>query len=251
MSRCFPGPFAGPFAGRGPIDPTRQNPSRNRRNGLKRMIGNFVCINLVGDEKVEGRLIAVCRDYIVLRTRDGIVYVNANQVESVAENGANRSRGSRTPRFIRAANFHDLVRQLENEFVKITFGRNDKVKGYITDVCDNTATVVDCHKLVSVYIDKIKTIRPLNDRDRLGSGSNGNRSNPANIVPAEIAPVAAGNAGRSGRSRGETIGSNNELEWALGTIPEPEFRPNRYGVPESLLLNGAKKKPSARKLKKK
>lgn len=276
MNRPFPG-SDGPYNSR--VSPA--DTGRDGRNRLRRLIGKCVRINLVGDETIEGRFIAFCRDYIVLKTKDGVVYVNADQVESIEENGADRSGGQRPP-FIRAANFRDLVEQFEDEFVKIKWGRRDKVKGFVTDVSGNIMTVVDNNRMIQIFIDKIKAIQPLSDRERLGhrSGCNrtegsrtrgdrtggsrtqGNRTGGVEVtLPGVVSPEAVFPLGSDGnRTGGNRTGSGNhrtggdDIHWMLGNnlLPEPTFRPNRYGVPESLLLASAKrKKKSSSKPKRK
>lgn len=313
MSR-FCGPY-GPYR----VSPTyrsNRNGNRNRnsnrdraRNTMRRLIGTCVTIHLTGDETIKGKLIAICRGYIVLQKGRDVIYVNAAQVESIAERSMDNDDRTR-PRFIRAVSFRDLVRALENEFVKIRWGRRNTLTGFISNVSGNIVTVIVGRRIVQVYIDNIKTIQVLSDRERLDDCSSGNRTSgdripgtdgiggertsggrsssgrstsgiglggpfaPGRISPALIGPTGNGRSrgnrssssdgcSRSrgertsgGRSMGErTSGGRsigNDFSWPdRNLLPEFDFQPNRYGVPESLLLNGTRKrKKNALKLKK-
>ncbi|MFD1953667.1 hypothetical protein ACFSL6_05595 [Paenibacillus thailandensis] len=219
----------------------------DRRNVLRKLIGKCVCINLVGDDTVKGKLIAVCRGYLVLQTKHGVVYVNANQVESIEEAGSDRG-SRRRPRFIRALDFRDLVEQFEDEFVKITWGREDKVKGFVSDVSGNRMTLIADNRIVVVFIDKIKTIQPISARDRLGHCSlgdrtSGNRTAGSGASSDSALEQLAPGALQPGVAEPGGIGMN----WAVGetVLPEPVYRPNRYGVPKELLLAGNRKKRKA------
>ena len=60
---------------------------------LLSFIGKTVKINRGGPESIVGRLIAVHADYIVLLTKDGIVYVNTAHIKSITEGKSSHTTG--------------------------------------------------------------------------------------------------------------------------------------------------------------
>ncbi|WP_157272759.1 hypothetical protein [Paenibacillus daejeonensis] len=124
-------------------------------------VGSEVEIRFGGGDCLVGRLVAICGDYLVLKTRHHhIVYVNARQVRSITElRCSHRSVGH--VKFIRAHNFHGVIRELRLQFVKIDLGRADKVKGFISEVGPNQVLIVDDNQLTQIPIHQIRAISPV------------------------------------------------------------------------------------------
>ncbi|MCA0755441.1 hypothetical protein KP806_10295 [Paenibacillus sp. N4] len=68
-------------------------------NFVEGLVGKCVKINRGGPESLEGKLLAVKSDFYVLKTRKGIVYINADHVKSITEKKDNKdclSRGNKS-----------------------------------------------------------------------------------------------------------------------------------------------------------
>jgi hypothetical protein len=148
----------------------RSNGSTGNSNSeIKNLIGEFVRINRGGPESLEGKLLAVKSDYLVLSTREGVVYVDLSHVKSVTGFAAGRSGGVCND-YINADNFRGVVKALAKEFVQINWGGPEKVEGFLAEVQGNTALVVVNNQVVYILVDHIKTIK------KLGGKSGGNKS---------------------------------------------------------------------------
>ncbi|SFE46994.1 spore coat protein B [Paenibacillus catalpae] len=136
---------------------------------LKNLVGEFVRINRGGPESLEGKLLAVKSDYLVLSTREGVVYVDLDHVKSVT-GFANPKSGGVNNDYINATNFRGVIRALTKEFVQINWGGPEKIEGFLAEVQGNTALVVANNQVVYLLVDHIKTIK------KLGGKSGGNKS---------------------------------------------------------------------------
>ncbi|ACT00071.1 hypothetical protein [Paenibacillus sp. JDR-2] len=136
---------------------------------LRNLVGEFVRINRGGPESLEGKLLAVKNDYLVLSTREGVVYVDLSHVKSVTGFATSKSGGTCTD-YINANNFRGVVTALTKEFVQINWGGPEKVEGFLAEVQGNTALVVANNQVVYILVDHIKTIK------KLGGKSGGNKS---------------------------------------------------------------------------
>ncbi|MFS0723309.1 hypothetical protein [Paenibacillus sp. 1P07SE] len=137
-------------------------------------VGSEVEVRFSGNDCVNGRLIAICGDYLVVKTRHGnLVYINARQVKSITELRCSHRSGQHV-KFIRAHNFHGVLQALRLQFVKIDLGRTDKLKGFITEVGPNSLLLVDNDELTQVSINQIRAVSPV--CQSRGTRSCGNRS---------------------------------------------------------------------------
>lgn len=173
-------------------------------------VGSEVEVRFGGGDCIEGRLIAICGDYLVLKTRHHhLVYINARQVRSITElHCSHRSVGQ--VKFIRAQNFHCVVRELRLQFVIIDLGRGDKVKGFISEVGPNNVLLVDNNQLTQIPIHQIRAISPVcqsrghrsgghrTGGHRTGGHHTGRHHTGGNRVGGEFAG--------SCRSRGDRVG---------------------------------------------
>ncbi|WP_317982248.1 hypothetical protein [Paenibacillus glycanilyticus] len=137
---------------------------------LRNLVGETVRINRGGPESLEGKLLAVKNDYLVLSTKEGVVYVDLSHVKSVTGFATSKSGGTSTD-YINANNFRGVINALTKEFVQINWGGPEKVEGFLAEVQGNTALVVAANnQVVYLLVDHIKTIK------KLGGKSGGNKS---------------------------------------------------------------------------
>lgn len=159
-------------------------------------VGSEVEVRFSGNDCVVGRLIAICGDYLVVKTRQGhLVYINARQVKSITELRCSHRSGQHHVKFIRAQNFHGVLRELRLQFVKIDLGRNDKLQGFISEVGPNSVLLVDNNELTQVSINQIRAVSPV--CQSRGGRSCGHRTGGHRT---------GGNRSCGNQSRGERVG---------------------------------------------
>lgn len=125
---------------------------------LRNLIGKNVKINRGGPDSLEGKLIAVQNDYVVLKTKDGVIYINASHVKSITELPTHKSRGWK-PKYIVANSFVGVLRKLTKSFVQINSGGPEKVEGFIAEVSDDSLLLVDGQDLLRIPLFHIKTVK--------------------------------------------------------------------------------------------
>ncbi|MGO4543362.1 DUF2642 domain-containing protein [Paenibacillus sp. 2TAB23] len=167
----------------------------HRSNGqnddfLQSLVGKNVKINRGGPDSIQGKLLAVKSDYLVVNTREGVVYVARSHVKSITEvacdkNGGNKSGGNksgghksghRDPNFIKANNFRGVIRALNQTFVQINWGGPERVEGFLAQVNNNSVLLVSGKEAIQIQIDHIKTIKELNCGRSGGNNSTANNS---------------------------------------------------------------------------
>ena len=162
-----------------------RNRSGNRDDFLQSLIGKMVKINRGGPDSLTGKLLAVKSDFLVVKTREGVVYVANRHVKSITEIGCSKSGGNRTggnrsgnrdTDFINANNFNGVLRALHQQFVQINWGGPEKLKGFVSQVNDTTTLVVSGKEAVLVQNDHIKTIMAIDCMKSGGKKSGGNKS---------------------------------------------------------------------------
>ncbi|XEC93462.1 hypothetical protein AB6A23_19125 [Paenibacillus tarimensis] len=126
--------------------------------GYGRFIGHKVKINRGGPESITGVLLAVRCDYLVVKTKEGIVYVNSDHVKSVTDLGA-ASRSTGHSRFINAFDFKGVLRHLQYHFVQINWGGPEKIAGFVANVGINSLILLDKKKdITEIPLFHIKTV---------------------------------------------------------------------------------------------
>ncbi|MFF2483738.1 DUF6897 domain-containing protein [Paenibacillus sp. NPDC058071] len=149
------------------------------RDCLQDFVGKNVKINKGGPDSLEGKVLAVKSDYLVLCTKEGIKYVQLSHIKSITENreDCKSSGGCRHRRFINANNFKGVLRALDQNFVKVSAGGPDKVDGFLAEVCKDSIKVVDGRKITQILNDQIRWIAK---EDSCGNRSNGNKNDNKN-----------------------------------------------------------------------
>ncbi|MBB6733671.1 hypothetical protein [Cohnella zeiphila] len=135
------------------------------------LIGYHVKINRGGPDMVEGTLLAIPSDYLVLNTKDGTIYVNSAHVKSMTEVSKSASTGNRSTArsFLSASSFHSLLSRLRHQFIQINRGGPEKIDGFLADVNTDSLLVVMNREVVRIPVYHIKTVN--------ASGKNKNQKN--------------------------------------------------------------------------
>ncbi|NIK76122.1 spore coat protein B [Paenibacillus castaneae] len=179
----------------------KSNNSQNDQSYLRSLVGKFVKINRGGPDMLQGKLLAVKSDYLVLSTMEGIIYIATSHVKSITEIGGNNSNKSgnnnksssnnksgnnkssnslgsrRDQNYINASDFDGVIRALNQKFVKLNSGGPEKVEGFIAEVRRNSILLVSGNEAIQIQIFHIKTIKEVN---RNQSGGNKNKNSNSN-----------------------------------------------------------------------
>jgi len=172
--------------------------NRSRPDSLEDLVGKKVKINRGGPNSIVGKLLAVKSDYLVVWTKEGVVYVNKKHVKSITElsttggrtdgtRGTGGTRGDRSdkhrkPDFIKADNFRGVLKALEHKFVQVNTGGPEKVEGFLCDVKKDHILVVADDKKIKIFIDHIRSIKKLDKKKRTDGttgGTTGGRTRDA------------------------------------------------------------------------
>jgi spore coat protein B len=190
----------------------RSQRTQGSENFLEDLVGEQVKINRGGPNAIFGKLLAVKSDYLVVWTREGVVYVKRNHIKSITDldgsmgdrthgthgSRTGGSRGSRTgghkdKDFIKADNFRGVLKALNQKFVQVNWGGPEKVVGFLAEVTKDHILVVSDHKKVEIFIDHIQSIKTeMKKRSSNGSGGSGTAGAAnAPVAKAQVArPVA-------------------------------------------------------------
>ncbi|KRE33237.1 DUF6897 domain-containing protein [Paenibacillus sp. Soil522] len=171
-------------------DSDRQRNNRSPRssgvrdhNFLQSLIGKNVKINRGGPDSLQGKLLAVKSDFLVLSTNEGVVYVASSHVKSITEMGGNKSDGNKTgrrdPVFVDANNFAGVIRSFNQQFVQINWGGPEKVEGFIAQVGNSSILLVSGKEAMQIQNDHIKTIKAASN-NKTGGNKNENKDENKN-----------------------------------------------------------------------
>jgi hypothetical protein len=153
---------------------SRSSSAKSQAKQAVNLIGRHVKINRGGPDVVEGLLIAVPSDYLVLASAEGIVYVNGGHVKSITE-GSKSIRRSRSHRYIAASSFKSLLNKLSHQFIQINRGGPEKVEGFLAEISSQFLLVIAGREFVRVPIFHIKTVNVTTHGHKSGK-SGGNKS---------------------------------------------------------------------------
>ncbi len=172
---------------------------------LHSLIGRNVKINRGGPDALTGRLLAVRSNYLVLQTRNGIVYINAEHVKSITE--AAGGTGGRTAMYIMADSFNGVLRQLRQQFVQINQGGPEKVEGFVAEVSHDTLLLVSNKEAIRIPLFHIRSVSLAQQK---GNKSGGNNRSGGNNNGGNNANNRSGGNKQSGgnRSQGGRTGGN-------------------------------------------
>lgn len=123
------------------------------------MRGKVVRINRGGPESFEGTLVKVASDYMVLRNKEGFIYVNGAHVKSVTEAGHSHREKGPKQKLIRSNDFHGVIKSLRLRRVQINQGGPEKLEGVLVGVNNNRLIVIlKNNEIVRVFLHHVKTI---------------------------------------------------------------------------------------------
>lgn len=134
---------------------------------LGNAIGKQIQIERGGPDKLQGKLLAVKDDHMIVHTENGIVYVNNQHVKTISEPILNEVQEVVVdenlvvpePIVVEAVDFRNLLSQLTHKLVKINQGGPNSLEGVLLTVRDDAVTIV--HKMkdyVHYPLYHIKTI---------------------------------------------------------------------------------------------
>ena len=94
-----------------------------------------VRIDRGGPESRTGRLMDVLSDYLVLNTADeGVIYYKIHHIKSIShEEDIDTPDQKKTPHFVTAENFNELLKKLKYSWIKINRGGPEKIEGILVD----------------------------------------------------------------------------------------------------------------------
>lgn len=187
----------------------RSGGNRTHRSGAQaqqaaNLVGHHVKINRGGPDSVEGTLIAVPGDYLVLSGADGVVYVNGSHVKSITEGNRSQNR-SRSVDFVSASSFQSLLSKLRLQFVQINRGGPEKTEGFLAEINSDFLLLIVGREFVRVPLFHIKTISVTSNKSGNNkSGSNNNNKSGGNKSGSNKSGNKSGNrsGGRSGGKSG-------------------------------------------------
>jgi spore coat protein B len=173
----------------------QQNPVQNQQNvapQASHLIGRQVRINRGGPDSVQGILIAIPSDYLVILSDNIIVYVNGTHVKSITEGqtggkSGGRSGGSKgrsgVKSFIRASSFQSLLSKLRHKHVQINRGGPEKLDGFLAEISsDNVLLIVDRElvRIPTFHIKNVSTSTKNNNNNNNNNNKNDNNKNDNN-----------------------------------------------------------------------
>ncbi|XID93648.1 hypothetical protein ACF3MZ_03700 [Paenibacillaceae bacterium WGS1546] len=194
----------------------KESQSRQQNNVLhaNHLIGHSIRVNRGGHDSVEGILLAIPGDYLVLSSDNAICYVNGAHVKSITEGSKNGSGGSRSSgsggsrsrrvhrSFITAPNFNSLLSHFKHKHVQINRGGPEKLDGFLAETsADNVLLIVD-RELVRIPTFHIKNVCA-------STKNQNNKNNNKNNKSGSSKNNKSGGKSRSSKSGGNRSGGKN------------------------------------------
>ncbi|WP_454192223.1 hypothetical protein [Paenibacillus sp. Marseille-Q7038] len=126
---------------------------------MRGLIGKVVKINRGGPESFEGTLVKISSDYMVVRNKEGFIYVNESHVKSVTEAGHSHREKGPKQKLIQSNDFHGVLKSLRLKRVQINQGGPEKLEGVLVSVSHNRLIIIlKNNEIVRVFIHHVKTI---------------------------------------------------------------------------------------------
>jgi spore coat protein B len=175
------------------VQPTPQKQTTNVYQAMQ-LVGHQVKVNRGGPDSVEGTLLAIPGDFLVVAAKDVTVYVNGAHVKSITEgsstggksdgksggkSGGSTSGRSRSQQFISASSFNSLLSRLRHQFIQINRGGPEKVEGFLAETNSNFLLLIVQRELVRIPIFHIKTFN-ISGKSQSGGNKNNDKSNNKN-----------------------------------------------------------------------
>jgi len=158
------------------MEEQRKNHSKDKPNEYTKLLGDKVKVNLHGPDSVDGTLIFVGKDYLVLETsKDGILFYQLVHVKSVTR--SKTGKGSLDHCYDYPKTFEALLGTMKKSWVKVNRGKKDTVEGFLSRIKDGFLVLINGDEIIYVAIAHIKNIREFGDSD---DNDHGNKSEASN-----------------------------------------------------------------------
>src|SRR4051794_24349744 len=120
---------------------------------MKCFIGKVIRIDRGGPESKIGMLLDASDDLFVLLTEDdGVVYYNTKHIKSFTDNIKEQMKFNivvpKDFKFIKAANFQELLDSLKFKWIKINRGGHEKLEGVLTEVNNDFVFLINNQEIV-------------------------------------------------------------------------------------------------------
>ncbi|WIV18387.1 hypothetical protein QPK24_18625 [Paenibacillus polygoni] len=185
---------------------------------MRGLLGKVVKINRGGPESFEGTLVKVSSDYMVIRSKEGFIYVNEAHVKSVTEAGHSHREKGPKQKLIHSNDFQGVLKSLRLKRVQINQGGPEKLEGVLVSVSHNRLIIIlKNNEIVRVFIHHVKTISVHvhgHNNENQENKDNQSKDNKSNDNKAKDNKSndnqARGNqsAARNSSSRGKQSGGN-------------------------------------------
>ena len=167
-------------------------------NYLNSKVGMLIKINRGGPESFDGVLVSVQSGYVVMRTKAGLVYVNASHIKSTTDLPGQKSGRSASNNFIVAGSFVGVLRKLSQQFVQINWGGPEKIEGFIAEVGNQSLLLIVGQDKVLIPLYHIKTVKHTGQYASNGSRGNSSKGNSS-----------SGNKNSSNGNKNSSSGNKN------------------------------------------
>ncbi|SFS52159.1 hypothetical protein [Paenibacillus sp. 453mf] len=185
--------------------------------GMRGLIGRGVKINRGGPDAIEGTLMDVRNDHMVINTKNGLVYVKDSHIKSITDTGrtSGAARNLATPIF--ANTFLGVMQALRFQQIQINRGGPEKLEGVLVDANQNQLILtMKNQEIVRIPLYHIKSVSALrggnseNNNSSQGNQGQNNQSdgNQAGGNSQQAANQSGGNQGNRNQSGGNQQGSN-------------------------------------------
>ncbi|MCM3129127.1 hypothetical protein ACFQ3J_08200 [Paenibacillus provencensis] len=167
--------------------------------GMRGLIGKGVKINRGGPDAIEGTLMDVRYDHMVINTKNGLVYVKDSHIKSITDTGRTSgvARNLATPIF--ANTFLGVMEALRFQQIQINRGGPEKLEGVLADANQNQLILtMKNQEIVRIPLYHIKSVSAL----RSGNSGNNNSSQ--------------GNQGQNNQSGGNSQQAANQSRGQQG-----------------------------------
>jgi len=181
-------------------------------NLARQLVGYNVKINRGGPDMVEGLLLAVNGEVLVVLSGNTVIYVNGIHVKSVTQisqgrtGGRTEGRTGRTGRtgmggrsgtgIIMANTFAGVLRAMHQKFIQINRGGPEKLEGFLADTNNDFILLIVGREYVRIPIYHIRTV------NLSGTGKSGGRSGSSDSGGKDKDKDKNDNKKRSGGDRG-------------------------------------------------
>ncbi|WP_276352762.1 DUF6897 domain-containing protein [Cohnella caldifontis] len=170
------------------FQPQRQHSSSGNLGPARQLIGRHVKINRGGPDSVEGVLLAVNGEVLVLKSNGTIIYVNGTHVKSITEgksqgrsgggsggrSGQGSGSGGISAAIINASTINGVLARMRQQFIQVNRGGPEKLEGFLANMGDDFILLIVGREFVRVPIFHIKTV---NFSGKSGGNKNNNKNN--------------------------------------------------------------------------